>query len=420
MRRMLLLVAVLGAELLPAPCFAQNLLVNGTFDVSIDGWVGNNTVVQLAHLDGAGSSLPDGSGPGAIEVRFPASTGGGGAKQRVEGRPDADYVVAASVLLPDGANGAESLSLWVYFYDGGGSYISYERVRGDGGLVDAWQRLTMVVRSPPGTGFVEVMLGAFNYDDDPPEGYLYWDDALLAEEDSGSSAQSVFLVAAADTPGLHGTYWTTEAWIANTTDEVLSLEAAFLGQDGDNAADVAAAREVATILPRGTAVLGNLVARAGGSGSGGMYLRATAPGLGHRQPLMRVGSYTSTPAIVTGGAYGQGIPGLSGGTPDGVVAVAAGAFQDDRRRANVGVLNTSPSPITVQVEILDAGGTIRTSAVWSLAPYQHRQRSLRSLGVDTLDGGSVAFSSASAGATFGGYLSVVDEKTGDAVFVAAD
>ncbi len=419
MRRVLLLVIVLGAGMRPVPGFAYNLLVNGMFDASIDGWEGNNAVVQLAHLDGEGSSLPDGSGPGAIEVRFPAATNGGGAKQRVAGRPDTDYVVAASVQLPDGANGAESLSLWVYFYDGAGSYISYEQVRGDGGLAGEWQRLTMVVRSPPGTGFVEVMLGAFNYDDDPPEGYLFWDDALLAEEDSGSSFQSAFLVAAADSPGLQGTYWTTEAWIANTTDEVLTLEAAFLGQDGDNAADVAAARQVATIPPRGTAVLTDLVARAGGSGSGGMYLRATAPGLGHRQPLMRVCSYTSTPATVTGGAYGQGIPAIVGGTADGVVAVAAGAFQDPGRRTNVGVLNTSPSPVTVQVEVLDAAGAVRASAGWALEPYQHRQRSLRSLGVDTLDGGSVAFVSTTPGMTFGGYLSVVDEETGDAVFVAA-
>jgi len=419
MRRLVVMVAVLGAGLLPADASAQNLLTNAGFDASIDGWEESNSSVVLAHREGEGSRLPDGSGPGAIEVRFPASTNGGGAKQRVAGRPDTDYVVAASVKLPEGPNGAESLSLWVYFYDGGGSYIAYEQVRGDEGLVGTWQRLTIVVRSPPGTGFVEVMLGAFNYDDDPPEGFLYWDDALLAEEDAGSSVQSAFLVAAADTPGLQGTYWTTEAWIANTTDEILTLEAAFLGQDGDNAADVAAAREVATIPPRGMAVLGDLVARAGGSGSGGMYLRATAPGLGHRQPLMRVCSYTSTPAVVTDGAYGQGIPGLVGGTPDGIVAVAAGAFQDTRRRTNVGVLNTSRSPITVDVEVLDAGGAVRATSRWSLAPYQHRQRSLRSLGVDLLDGGSVAFVSETPGMTFGGYLSVVDEETGDAVFVAA-
>ena len=59
------------------------------------------------------------------------------------------------------------------------------------------------------------------------------------------------------------------------------------------------------------------------------------------------------------------------------------------------------------------------TTVWSLAPYEQRQLGLPSFGVSSLDGGTVVFARTSADGSYCGYLSIVDQDTGDAVYVAA-
>lgn len=419
MTRQALTVFAVGLVLTATPSLAQNLLENGSFDTDISGWEGNNQTVELTHMPGVGSNLPDGSGPGAVEVRYPAGDNGGGALQFVDGLPNTDYVGSASVLLPGGANGAASLSLWLYFHDSSGGYISHERQDLSTDVTDVWQTGTVTATSPPGTERVGLMLGVFNYDDDAPEGWALWDDAILAFPGTGTTSQVAFLAAAADTPGLEGTYWTTDGWVSNLSGDTLTLSAAFLGGDGDNTGAVSSAAEIASIPPGGTVSLSNLVAMVGGGTSGGLYLRGAVPGIGHAQPLMAVTSYTATPAVMTGGSFGQGIPGVSAYGTSGDAMVAAGAVQNEARRTNVGVLNTSDRTLTVEVAVFDSDGDVLNIADWTLAPYQHRQRGLPSFGVDELDGGMVRFRLLAGSGTFSGYLSSVDAVSGDAIFVAA-
>ena len=199
----------------------------------------------------------------------------------------------------------------------------------------------------------------------------------------------------------------------------MTVQAAFLDQSGDNSGDVENAQTVTTIPAHGAAVLNNLVGLIGGSGSGGIFLRASVPGSSHQQPLMMVSSYTATPATLTSGSFGQGIPAIVSGSTATAPAVAAGAFQNSQRRTNVGVLSTCDRTITVRIEVIDVNGTTQATTQWTLQPYQHRQRSLASLGIETLNGGTVIFTNTGEQGTFGGYLSTVDAVTGDAVFVAA-
>jgi hypothetical protein len=412
------LIMVLALTLFVFPAMAQNLLVNGDFDSNIDGWEGNNPTIQLSHRADIGSDLVDGSGPGAIELRFPAGTNGGGARQQVEVLANTSYTVGASVYLPsEVTSSVEALTLWVYYYDQQESPITNETFQPEDLVADQWTRVSGTVTTPPDTVYIRLMVGVFNYSDEPPEGYAYWDDALVALPADGTTSQKAYIVAGADTPGLEGTYWTTDGWISNLTGETLTLRAAFLDQSGDNTSAVTNAQEIASIPAHGAVVLSNLIGLVGGSGSGGIYLHGSVPGYDHQLPLMTVSSYTATPAVVTSGSYGQGIPAIAKGAT--TTAAASGAFQNAQRRTNVGLLSTSDRPITVRIDIVDVTGVTRATKSWTLQPYQHRQKSLASLGVDTLNGGTVIFTNTGEYGSFGGYLSTVDAVTGDAVFVAA-
>jgi len=65
--------------------------------------------------------------------------------------------------------------------------------------------------------------------------------------------------------------------------------------------------------------------------------------------------------------------------------------------------------------VYKADGGQAKSVNWTLQPYEQRQVSLPSLGVNELDGGLVTFT-AGRGTSFRGYTSTVDQNSGDAVY----
>jgi hypothetical protein len=130
--------------------------------------------------------------------------------------------------------------------------------------------------------------------------------------------------------------------------------------------------------------------------------------------MVRVTTHTFTPNPFGAGVYGQGIPALGYGTSGD--KTAAGVFQDSRFRTNIGVLSTTHFAISVNVTITDANGNVVYNGSWSLEAYEQRQRSLPSLGISSLAGGTVTFSTSSTYWKYHGYISTVDQGSGDAVY----
>ena len=128
-------------------------------------------------------------------------------------------------------------------------------------------------------------------------------------------------------------------------------------------------------------------------------------------------SYTSTPNSTGSGAYGQGIPAVA--SHRAITTVAPGVFQGEQRRTNVGVLNTSSDWIELSITILNSTNTITTTTSWLLAPYEQKQTGLTSFGISSMEGGTVVFARTSPDGSYCAYLSVVDQNTGDAVYVPA-
>lgn len=409
---------VAAGALLPSAIGAQNLVTNPSFDVDASGWVVANSDVEAVYRPDVGSDLSTGSGPGSVEIRFSFWNGASsGVYQELPATAGVTYEFGMSSFIPAADNPATATPLFIQWYDERHSFLGQDAFS-TVGTADVWLRVEDQLTAPPGTATVRVFPTVQNADD-PDEtrpGVAIVDDVYFAVAGATNTVQELFYPAGASVAGLEGTFWTTNGWFVNRSAADLELFGAFLGRNRDNSAAVRAPISLGTIPAGGSVVLDDLVAALGGAGqTGGIFLRAeTISGI--PLPILFATSYTSTPNPAGAGAYGQGIPAVGAGS--GVRQVAPGAFQNDRLRTNVGVLNTSGREITVRVTILDAAGAEAATASWTLPPYAHRQLGLPALGVAELATGSVVFELTSGTGSYRGYTSTVDADTGDAVYTA--
>lgn len=198
----------------------------------------------------------------------------------------------------------------------------------------------------------------------------------------------------------------------------VEVSAALLLSGRDNADAAASFAPLATLPARGSLALDDIVGALGEDGvAGGLVLILRAQGTDLPATLATGSSTTFTPDPTGAGAFGQGIPAVTAGTRNSVVAT--GVRQGASHRSNAGVLNTSQATITVDVTVRDTTGATVGFATWTLLPYEHRQAGLASLGIAAVTGGSVAFDSRKPGGSFRAYLSVVDQSTGDPVYLEA-
>jgi hypothetical protein len=130
-------------------------------------------------------------------------------------------------------------------------------------------------------------------------------------------------------------------------------------------------------------------------------------------------TYTLDPAVGIG-EYGQTIAGSSTwqGIDWSTLGYAAGVLNDGVGfRANVGVASWSADWTTVVVDVQDADGTILDSFIVDVPPFGHVQQRLQT----PVEGGSLVFwlDSGPSDSLVFGYVSVVDQSTGDASFQLA-
>jgi hypothetical protein len=245
----------------------------------------------------------------------------------------------------------------------------------------------------------------------------YFDDVYFGEQGAAMASQELFVPAGASAAGDKGTFWTTELWVHNAVQVPITLEGAVMEADKDNSAAIAAPTELAVVPAEGFVTLADVFGRLGKSVTGGLYLRATAQSGSLPATLMVVMSRTSTPNPEGGGSYGQALPAVGEGVKG--MVISPGVFQSADYRTNVGVLNTSASQIELDVDVRDSAGIDVRTARWTLRPYEFKLRSVSSLGVSSLDGGTVYFILRSSSGSFRAFTSTADNTTGDPVYNAA-
>ena len=236
--------------------------------------------------------------------------------------------------------------------------------------------------------------------------------------------------------GEAGTDWQSDLSISNLAEVAVIVRAAFFREATNNAFSFSFPFDV-TLQPGETLmvedVLGTWFPDEGNSTKGVlMLLGEPEDGGGEAAALLAVSSRTYNNADPNA-TYGQTVSSALFGLIFGQgTSVLTGARHDDRFRSNAGVVNLSPSPITLLVSTYDTAGTQRAQVTQTVESFSMRQWSLDSLGVSTLAGGRIEVELDPATITwdpcdpqtipgltpglFVAYLSKVDQATGDAEF----
>ena len=230
------------------------------------------------------------------------------------------------------------------------------------------------------------------------------------------------LPAAASTEGGAGTYWKTDLSIYNINEESV-LVYAYLIKAG--VANIIPELRTYDLAGRSSVHIDDILGDDFGfSGSGGLILSTISI-------TDFLGGQTEGPyVVVTSRTYtDEGDEGTYGQTVSPMVIPAAGSAyltgiaHDDRYRTNIGVLNLTMSlnifaSTEIHARVYDSAGTHLHTAVFNLQPLSQIQMPV---GV-SVEEGYVIFEAQGAGADetiFMAYASVVDNLSGDAVFIPA-
>ena len=227
---------------------------------------------------------------------------------------------------------------------------------------------------------------------------------------TGSGLWNWYVVpSAASNKGLQNTTWRTDLAIQNPYPwRAITVRVRLLKEKVDNSA---AAFQELTIPAAGQLLLADVVkSRFGYEGKGALELEATG------SEMFSVTARTYNTA--TGGTYGQAINGQEWVNSAGDVAFTTGVRNGAGFRANIGGVNASRVPITLLAEVIDAGGVLRATKTFNLLPWSTEQ-----VAVSSFAGEIAACSirwrctSTDSGIQWVAYASVVDNASGDAVYL---
>jgi hypothetical protein len=241
-------------------------------------------------------------------------------------------------------------------------------------------------------------------------------DSITVLPGQASSGEPLYVPAVAHNSGLKGTQWRADLEVHNpdAVQTHYTLELLKAGQD--NSAPASASF---TLDPgMGRRYVDVVKDVFGFEGSGAIRVTPTAGSI-----VVAARSYTDSGT----GTRGQFIPGLpaSAATAANVSArliqlthTAGGVVGF---RTNIGLVNVTAAPINVQVGLYSAQSAWLGTKVLLLAPYEFRQETeiFRSVTASDVSDGFAVVSSATAGARFLAYASVVDNLSGDPIYIPA-
>ncbi len=234
--------------------------------------------------------------------------------------------------------------------------------------------------------------------------------AATATASTGYDLWNWYLVpSVASNKGLSGTYWRTDLAILNPYPwKVITVKVRLLKEKVDN---TAAAYQELTVPAGGQLLLVDVVkSQFGFEGKGALELR----GAGGE----RFSAVARTYNTATSGTYGQAIDGQSFVSEQGGIAFTAGVRNGGGFRANIGAVNASAVAITLLAEVIDATGVLRATKTFSLLPWSTEQVAVGSFAGE-IASCSIRWrcTSTDAGIEWVAYASVVDNASGDAVYL---
>ena len=238
---------------------------------------------------------------------------------------------------------------------------------------------------------------------------VVWLAVLVA---SLGGAQELYVPAAAHTSGAAGTVWRTDLEVKARGGEPASFTVELLEERTANTDPLSAMFS----LEAGESLrLVDVVdATFGFYGSGALRLTATEGAI-----LATSRTYNTNP----NGTFGQYIPGLDAeiAAEHGHDYVLMQLSSTESFRTNVGVVNTTDATVALEVDLFTAAASLLGSVPVTLRPYEMRQLPavFTLVTSEPVEDGYAMVRTSTEGGRFFAYASVVDNLSGDAIFIPA-
>jgi len=233
---------------------------------------------------------------------------------------------------------------------------------------------------------------------------------------TATAGRSLYIPGSAHATGAGGTRWRSDVEIANPGSTTATYKIGLLKRDQSNPSPQSKSFDLSP--GHGVRYTDALSSLFGFTGAAALRITPSAG-------TITVTSRTYNQA--SSGTYGQFIPAVPAssamGTGDSVpmIQLAESASTSSGYRTNIGVVNTSNKTITVKADLYDGSGTKLGAKTVTLRAYEYKQidRVFRSVTASTLNNCYALLSTSTSGGSFLAYGSVVDNRSGDPVYVPA-
>ncbi len=238
----------------------------------------------------------------------------------------------------------------------------------------------------------------------------------------------------ARTAGAGDSQWVSDLTVHNLLDESITVGLQFFPADQANEFDADFPDRI-ELGSRETSIVEDVLAEVFGYDTdikGMLLVTANAGMIDGNNPDANIAAITRTyNAADPDGTYGQSVPGLDLFFPLSAPVLATGARFDETYRSNVGFVSLAMfQQVTVHYRILGPDGSVVADGSRTVPPLSMRQWSFQQLGASATEGAmtvelwldedDVAEDPCDFGApAIQGYVSKVDNGTGDAEFIPA-
>jgi plastocyanin len=240
---------------------------------------------------------------------------------------------------------------------------------------------------------------------------------LLLAFSTEVTAADRYVPAVARGPGANGTFFRSDLRIVNLSASAASVDLTFLPSGSDNRT---AQTVQLSVGGRESRDVDDVVQSVFGVAAGIGGLRVTSSA----DLVVTSRTYTSSGDPECPGTYGQFIPALeaSRAVTRGVIGhLGSSEVPVSGFRTNIGAVNPSDASVTVVLNLRNgAGGASLGTATLALQPFGHLQQGLASLfSVATLTSSNL-FLEIDAPSAVLAYASIVDNESGDSIFITAE
>ncbi len=239
-------------------------------------------------------------------------------------------------------------------------------------------------------------------------------DAASGGGGGGDETGPMLVPAAASVPGVGGTNWKSDLRIFNPAEDATQVQIQYIPEPGDTTAYPTL---LYTVNPDNTIWIDDIMYwfTQGAQAKGALVITYTPE---DARPLIVSRTYNDTDA----GTYGQLVPvlGSSSLASAGERLVVTGVEHNDDFRTNIGLVNTGNTDAGVVIRLLSDTGETAQEITYTIPAMAYIQRALSNLAQDPeLEFNGTVVVEVVTGGPVAVYGSIVDQRTGDPIFVQA-